>query len=337
MGSKLRDEESTASVDLVDREVKLHKRPRIEIADLRLMAFLPVYAAIAWLVRSSRWHDFIRRRFASIDKKGSLSAITNGIEASGLETRLSSNSEIVARELNANRIESYFQYLKDYHPNGWEARISIENEIVLERGLEAGRGVILWVGHFVFNGLPLKRALHDAGYQVFHLSRPEHGFSSSRFGISVLNPLRSHIEDRYLAKRIIIERGSEHRAMREAHRLLSAGEIVSITAGHWEGKRIAFAPVGNGSLPLSIGAPSLANATGATLLPLFLVRDRQSGQGKFRAIFGEPIKLGSKQRREQVVRLAVADLARQLMPFVLEYPDQWRGWKYLSARPSNSQ
>lgn len=322
--------ESRSSVRVVDREVQIPKRPAIEAADLRLTALLPIYAAIAWFVSASHWHSLIRW-LASIDAKGSLSTITRGIEASGLEPKLPGNKEAIAGELNVNRLESYIQYLRDYRPGGWLAPVSIENEIALRRGRETGRGVVLWVGHFVFNGLPLKKALGQAGYRVHHLSRPEHGFSSSRFGIKVLNPIRSRIEERYLAQRVMIERGAEHRAIREAHRLLSRGEIVSITAGHWEGKRIAFAPIGNAGLPISIGAPSLANATGATLLPLFIARDRPTGEASFRVIVGEPIDCSQANSRDESVRAAVADFARQLMPLVQKYPDQWRGWKYLSA------
>jgi lauroyl/myristoyl acyltransferase len=322
--------ESRPSVRLVDREVQIPKRPAIEAADIRLTALLPIYAAIAWFVSASHWHGLMRR-LASIDAKGSLSTITRGIDASGLEARLPGGKEEIAGELNVNRLESYVQYLRDYRPGGWRAPISIDNEIALRRGLEAGRGVILWVGHFVFNGLPLKKALGQAGYSVHHLSRPEHGFSSSRYGIKVLNPVRSHIEERYLAQRVMIERGAEHRAIREAHRLLSKGEIISITAGHWEGKRIAYAPIGNAGLPISIGAPSLANSTGATLLPLFIARDRPTGDAGFRVIVGDPIDCSQANSRDESVRAAVGDFARQLVPLVQKYPDQWRGWKYLTA------
>ena len=300
-------------------------------ADIRLAAFLPLYALVAWFMPIGRWHDLIRRRFASIDKKGPLRTISKGIAASGLEARLPGGGEEIARELNANRLESYLQYLRDYRPGGWPVDYSLINEPALRDGLDAGRGVILWVGHFVFNGLPLKKALHAAGYEVFHLSRPEHGFSSSRFGIRVLNPVRSRIESRYLAKRVIIERGAQQRAMREAHRLLSKGRIVSITAGHWEGRRVAFAPIGNAVLPLSVGAPSLAHATGARLLPLFIVRDLVNGESRFRTILGDPIDCDREQHRDQVVRSAVADFALQLISPVVGNPDQWRGWKYLAA------
>ena len=49
-----------------------------------------------------------------------------------------------------------------------------------------------------------KMALHRAGYGLVHLSRSEHGYSSTIFGMRCLNPLRSRIESRYLAERVVI-------------------------------------------------------------------------------------------------------------------------------------
>jgi lauroyl/myristoyl acyltransferase len=301
----------------------------IEAGDLRLAATLPFYAAIAWTIPERHWTALIRRGFAPIDMKGPLQAISRGIAVSGLEAKLAIDGQLIARELNANRLESYLQYLRDYRPGGWRGEFHVENEETLRQAARAGRGVILWVGHFVFNGLPLKKALHLAGYRVSHLSRPEHGFSSSRFAISVLNPLRSRIECRYLARRIIIERGGEHRAVREARRLLRDGGIVSITAGHWEGRQIAWAPIGQAELPLAVGAPGLAQAAGAALLPVFIVRDLARGGSSFRIVIGDRIECDGERDRDQAVRSAVADFARQLTPYVVSHPGQWRGWKYL--------
>ena len=70
----------------------------------------------------------------------------------------------------------------------------------LDEALGRGKGCVLWVAHFVFAPNIAKLALHDAGYKVSHLSRLDHGFSSTRFGIKWLNPVRSRFEDRLLAE-----------------------------------------------------------------------------------------------------------------------------------------
>jgi lauroyl/myristoyl acyltransferase len=313
-----------SQIRIVDRKAGPSKRATIERADVTLCAFLPIYAALSWLRPEERWAPIIRSYFVSIDEKGPLDTMVRGIEASGLAPELSMSPGAAASMLNAHRLESYFQYLRDYRPGGWQAGTRVENAAVLDDAIRSGRGAVLWVGHFVYNGLPLKKGMHSAGYEVFHLSRPEHGFSTTRFGMRFLNPIRSTIEERYLAKRIIIERGAEHKAVREAHRLLKKGKTVSITAGHWEGRQLAFAPIGSGFLPMSVGAPSLAHATGAALLPVFIMRDK----GAFRIVVGDEIGM-AKNSRENAVREAVADFSGQLRRYAVAYPDQWRGWKYL--------
>jgi lauroyl/myristoyl acyltransferase len=315
---------AVAQIRIVDRKPAPSKRALAERADITLCALLPVYAALSWLRPEERWASLIRGYFVSIDEKGPLDTMVRGIEESGLAPELAMSAGTAASILNAHRLESYFQYLRDYRPGGWKPAIRIDNEPALREVVESGRGAVLWVGHFVYNGLPLKKGMHSAGYEVFHLSRPEHGFSTTRFGMRFLNPIRSIIEERYLTKRIIIERGAEHKAVREAHRLLKQGKTVSITAGHWEGRQLAFAPIGRGVLPMSVGAPSLAHATGAALIPIFIVREN----GVFRIIVGDEIGM-AKNSRENAVREAVAKFARQLTSYAVAYPDQWRGWKYL--------
>jgi lauroyl/myristoyl acyltransferase len=320
---------AVAQIRIVDRKPTPPVRALVERSDVTLCALLPVYAALSWLRPEDRWAPLIRSYFVSIDEKGPLDTMVRGIEASGLAPELAISAGAAASILNAHRLESYFQYLRDYRPGGWKTETRIDNEPVLKEVVQSGRGAVLWVGHFVYNGLPLKKGMHSAGYEVFHLSRPEHGFSTTRFGMRCLNPIRSIIEERYLAKRIIIERGAEHKAVREAHRLLKQGKTISITAGHWEGRQLAFAPIGEGFLPMSTGAPSLAHATGAALIPIFIVRE----DGIFRIIVGDEIGM-AKNSRENAVREAIAKFAQQLSSYAVAYPDQWRGWKYL--KPSDA-
>ncbi len=111
---------------------------------------------------------------------------------------------------------------------------------------------------------------------------------------------------------------------------MSQGNLVSFTAGHWEGRQIGRIPVGNALLPVSTGAPSLAHATGAPLLPVFI---RQEEDGGFQVTIGKAIPCGKPAPREEAVSSALAEFAAQLVPQIAGAPGQWRGWKYLTPRP----
>ena len=154
-----------------------------------------------------------------------------------------------------------------WRPGGWRLPIRLEGEERFRRALAGGKGAILWVAHFSSNALATKMALDRAGFRVWHISRPEHGFSKSRFGIRWLNPIRIRAERRHLAGRLEFDRAHPAKAMVAARRALRSGEIVSITAGAWEGRSLASAKLFGGSPRLAVGAPRLSLLTGAPAPP----------------------------------------------------------------------
>lgn len=316
------------TIKTLKRNLPARAREVINLDDIKITLLLPLLFAIAWIVPDKYWFWISHNLFAGTQVNLSNDKIVRGVKSTGLGEELSASGIEIAGELHSHRYVSYLQYLRDYRPCGWRFSSDIAGEHQLRSAISAGAGTILWIAHFVFNGLPLKKALRQAGYEAFHLSRPEHGFSTTRYGIAFLNPIRSFIEERYLARRVIIKRGAEHVALREAHRLLSHGAIVSITAGHWEGRQIAQLPIGNAILPISTGAPSLAHATGAVLLPVFIMQDRDR---RFRVTIGDSIHCRAKQSRNEAVTGALIEFSDQLLTHIRRSPGQWRGWKYLES------
>ena len=127
---------------------------------------------------------------------------------------------------------------------------------------KAGRGAILWASHFVFGGTLIKMALAENGYALSHLSRPEHGFSKTGFGIRVLNPIRCRPEDRLLKERIVIDREDMAKTARQVNRVLEDNGILSITVGAWEGRSLADVPFLGHRLKIATGALNLGYKTG---------------------------------------------------------------------------
>lgn len=312
------------TVTIIRRPLQQSGRAMLNGADLKLTALLPLLFGVSWLAPTTAWEPFCRRLAG---RAGGDNSITRGVRLSGLGPDLAVPARDIAQSLGTHRFLSYLQYLRDHRPAGWRCHAEMDGAEALHQASTDGRGVILWVGHFVYNGLPLKKALWQAGFRTYHLSRPEHGFSDTRYGVAVLNPLRSRIEERYLERRIIIKRGAEHVALREAHRLLGQGKMISITAGHWEGRQVARVPVGDALLPVSTGAPSLAHATGAPLFPVFITREQDAS---FRIRIGTALGCDRQLPREVAVQSALAGFSQQLMAAIRAAPGQWRGWKYLA-------
>ena len=303
-------------------------RPLFTRQDRRFLLELPLLAAIATVVPEKHW----RSTCVGLERiKARLGWFSPGRIRDGLTLlRGPADAGEDALRVAAARSEHHLQILREFFW-GWPAPLELQGAEHLADAAKYGRGAVLWVAHFSFNSLAAKKALHQAGFVVAHLSRPEHGFSTSRFGIAALNPMRVRTERRFLAERIIVERANPSTAMRRAQRHLLDNGLVSITAGAWEGALLATVTVGGAELELSTGAPGLAHVVGAPLLPVFTVRDEDTL--KIAVIVGPPIALDRTVERKAAMADAAQRFADRLAPFVARYPLQWRDWEKL-RRPS---
>jgi len=205
----------------------------------------------------------------------------------------------------------------------------------IEDALRAGQGCVLWVAHFIFAANVAKVGLHDLGYRVSHLSRPDHGFSSTRFGLKVLNPIRSAYEDAHLAERIVFDRAHPAPALLRARKTVGKNGVVSFTAGAWEGSTVTEASFLGSRITLAMGPVWLARASGAALLPVFATRT--SAPDTFVVEIGDPIAAGAALPEDQAMVDATRSFLRQLEPRVLANPGQWRGWSSLQdAAPAGN-
>jgi lauroyl/myristoyl acyltransferase len=230
-------------------------------------------------------------------------------------------------ELEVNRYLHYLEIARLCRRAAASPPVELIGLPHLQDALLDGRGVILFIGHFVHNGLAPKVGLARAGHPVTHLSRPEHGFSKTRFGIRFLNPVRRRVEDRYLKHRAVISAESPVPALRQLVQDLSQNGVVSITAGAWEGTRIMDIPLMGSSYPIATGAFSLARLSGAPILPLIALRAEPSGT--LTVIIEPPLLDRSKGDRKQSMLAMGADAVASFAPYIERVPGQFRGWSYL--------
>ena len=179
------------------------------------------------------------------------------------------------------------QLLRYHRPGSWAPKVRLEGRAHLDRALSAGKGAILWRAHSPFSEVVSKAALHENGYTHWQLSRHTHGhFSSTRFGIHFLNPIRTAIEDRYLAGRVVIDPANSNTALFRVMKLLAQNQIVGITV--WvEAGSVTMMPYGETLLAIPGGPAVLALKTGAALLPIFTER---TPDGSFLVTIEEPLE-----------------------------------------------
>jgi lauroyl/myristoyl acyltransferase len=297
----------------------------LSLHDVAVLVKLPVSTAIAWCLPEHWWGiatdrvaDLMTavRRADDIRERRALEALVEGHP-------VAQSPERILGSYAANLRRDQLHYMRSYTARGWHPRIDLVGREHLEAALARGRGAILWVAPFVFSSLVTKMALHEAGFAVSHLSRVGHGYSRSRFGTRVLNPVRTRIEDPYLAERVVIGAdGSVSGPLKHLTQRLNANRIVSITVGAAGAKRYRCRCL-NSSLELATGAPNLMVRTGAALLPVFTIR---TAQQRFLTTIEAPLQAPPRIARGEALEAVARSCAERLEPYVVSWPDQfcWR-------------
>jgi lauroyl/myristoyl acyltransferase len=304
-------------------------RPWVTLEDAKLAAVLPLLWIFALTIPERRWRVLCHR----------LESIRAGISASDLKrvgraaeriiggSSASFDRRAFAVEAAAGATEHNLQVLRSRSRVGWNPVLQLEGAAHLDSALAAGRGAVLWVAHFCFHALATKKVLCDAGYRLWHLSRPEHGFSRSTVGIALFNGVRTAAEGQQLAGRIVFERDRPGAAAVAATRVLAQNGILSITAGDWEGQRIASIDVCGGKLQLAVGAPRLARLSGAALLPVFTVRG--ADQQTIQVVIEPPLAVRLDGEADAALQGAAQAFGRVLEGYIRRYPAEWRDWARL--------
>lgn len=305
----------------------LDQLPAFTATDASVLAGLPGLIWPAWLAPEKSWPGLCRA--LSPLAVGDLArdpAAAAALIRRTLGARLPQHDgRRILRDMAAEGILTFLQVLKCHRPGSWVPRVRLSHSGRVAAALENGRGVILWVAHGFHGHLGAKVAFGQAGIKVTHLSRPDHGFSASRFGTRYLNRIQTAIEDRYIAERVLLPMRGQNAALNLLARRLRDNRIVTITAQRGAA-RTAQAAFMDGTVTLAIGAPALAHLTGAALLPVFAFRDEDS---VIDVRIEAPLAFDRAAPRDQAVAEVVARYAPLLEAQVLRYPGQWLGWVQL--------
>lgn len=87
-------------------------------------------------------------------------------------------------------------------------------------------------------------------------------------------------------------------------------------------------PVLGAKLPISTGAASIAIASGAPLIPVATVKEKESEA--FRVVLDTPIQASRGLPKAEALDMIFEACGQHLAPWIAAGPEQWRGWKYLT-------
>jgi lauroyl/myristoyl acyltransferase len=319
------------SVRLEAQSIHAKRPPAIIRRDLYVICSLLALAPIALCVRQRHWPAICgalarvvlvgrsqRRR-----TEAGIRLAFGGNDLAGYRS-----IEAVCRNLEAHELELRCQILRDLLPGAWRPEIRIDGACHLDAALDAGHGAILWVSRFAFADTIAKIGLGRLGHPPVHLSRAIHGFSHSRFGKRWLNPLQRHMENRYLAERVMVHEDMPGVAMRRLRDVLVGNGVVSISVHSW-GSHAAELPLLDARIRIATGAPTLAWKTGARLMPVFAFREPRAET--FHLLIDKPLPIDGAQSKIEAQKCAAVRYAERLEHHVLAHPGQWLDWS--TVRP----
>lgn len=201
----------------------------------------------------------------------------------------------------------------------------------IDAALAQGRGVVLWLADLVYTNDVQYIALRENGYAPSHLTRPEHGFSDTRFGLKFLNPIRQKFELRYLHERIVYRRERPNEAGNLIRQRLGENSVVSIYASGYEGRKLVELEFLSGRLKIATGPPGIAHKQKCPILPVFALPD--PNPLAFKVSIGKPLNLDDEDKDEAIIK-ATQELFAQLAPIVKERPELFRAWSAMSTNQS---
>jgi len=111
-------------------------------------------------------------------------------------------------------------------------------------------------------------------------------------------------------------------AILDVVKALRRNEIVALLGDRVESQKTMDFDFFGKKTPFPIGVAMLAMATGAPVLPVFVVMERDR---KYRGIIEAPIHFESPSRedREEIIRKGMERLLKKFEGYIEKYPDQW--------------
>ncbi|MCX8119013.1 MAG: lysophospholipid acyltransferase family protein [Desulfobacterota bacterium] len=262
------------------------------------------------------------------------------------ETRraIRKNLEVVGRgrwskkkveALTRKTFQNYGQYLLDYmvmhrlRPANKDRWIEAEEgDRYMIDALQRGRGAICitpHLGNWEMGGLLF--SFKGGKLNVLTLDEPDHGTKSYREEMR----RRAGIKNIYIDPKV-----ESPVAILDAVKALKRNEIVAMLGDRVETPKTMTFDFFGRKTPFPIGVALLSLATGAPVLPVFVVLEKNR---KYRGVIESPITFepGSRGDREEGIRRGMETLIKKFEAYIEKYPDQWYNFfSYWPERPSSS-
>ena len=203
-----------------------------------------------------------------------------------------------------------------------EKRISkfayLEGREHLDKALEQGKGAVVGVSHFgswkmiiaalAYNGYKINQIGLDPMYFI-DKSRPQHH--------NAVMEMEYKCEQSLPANFIYVGQG---KSMRQVFRLLESNEVVLNSFDGFVGSKNIEIPFLQGKISISTGPAAIALRSGAPLVPVFAVRQKDN---RHKITIHEEIPFGDDENKQQAIADAVGSFAKLLEHYVSKCPSHY--------------
>lgn len=196
---------------------------------------------------------------------------------------------------------------------GWRpSAFTVTGRESVEAVRATGRGIVFWLMPLELNAILFRMACQDAGWVFSFMSHWRHGPARSRLGARLVSARDCRLEERF-GPRLVMTEDDKGTALRQAAAVLRDGGIVGFRGIGWTERPCRY-PLLDGHLDLALGAPVMAQRTGAAL---FTVGCDVAGD-VFRVDL-EPLDAGRGRRPAEIG----ADFVTRIERAVLACPSVW--------------
>ena len=221
-------------------------------------------------------------------------------------------------------------------------RIELRGVEHLHRALKVGKGLIVWESRFFGRRALAKQILHENGFSIHQVHAENHiggfdhdGASASWVRYYIIKRFFDKGQKPFVAEVIYLPSSDSLAFTRIILSRLKHNATVCIAGDGRRGqKRIPVKFLGRTEL-FSTGMVSLAKISGASVLPMFCIQERD---GQIRLIIERPIQIETGMERERGLENSLTQYVSVLEAYIRRYPEQYRNWHSLGqsmgAEPS---
>ena len=179
-------------------------QPLISLSDIGNLVGLPILTLISWILPAAGAPHFCRAaaRMNAAMLTSDRQRLIRQIDALIGDRPLPLDAHEILDAVAAEDLLSLMNVLRTHRSRTWRGDVEVFGLEHLNNALAAGNGAVLWRAHFAHYAIPYYTALVDKGFTYTHFSHVRHGFSSTRFGIRVLNPIRLSGENYFVPERV---------------------------------------------------------------------------------------------------------------------------------------